>query len=215
VQYIVNAVVDHPRSKGPRALNEYVEATSPEKAQQIARLEFEEDGYTVLRVNDVKPRRVREKLDPSLIPRQGRIIGAARRHIPRGVSIARRGIGAIRRGRGTRRVARPVKPATKPTVHRYIADPGHLTKPDDHPGYDNLNLVRLVEADSTPGYVPTKQLIEGQIVMPPHQFDTLMKKMSKWGDVEIVHEPGGPPGPNRIIRRGRENQATNIFIDKA
>lgn len=49
--------------------------------------------------------------------------------------------------------------------------------------------------------------------MPQHQWDTLAKKMRDWPDVEFTDEDGDGYY-DRIIRRGRRNTQTNIFIDR-
>jgi len=102
-------------------------------------------------------------------------------------------------------------PQPKGTV---VTDPGKLPEPDDHPGYDDLNNIRLVSYANAKGYNPVKNLIEAQVVMPQHQFKNILDKVRKWKDVEITDEDNDGT-IDRIIRRARDNKATNIFIDRA
>ena len=111
---------------------------------------------------------------------------------------------------------RPRKPlrSMKGPDARLYADPARLPEPDDYAGYDNLNLVRLVPSAEKKGHVPIKRLMEGQIVLPPHQWQNIAEKVQDWPDVQFSDEDKDG-APDRIIRRGHKNYQTNLFIDKA
>jgi hypothetical protein len=94
-------------------------------------------------------------------------------------------------------------------------DPAKLPKPHDYPGYDNLNNLRLVPTAKAPGYHPVKGLMEGQIVLPQHQFDRALKDVTshpEYSDIEFETEGKKVV---RMVRRGKANSATNIFVDRA
>lgn len=61
----------------------------------------------------------------------------------------------------------------------------------------NTQLIRVV-----PG---VDRLICLRVELPPDQWDELLNAVRSWPDVEIT--------PGRIVRRGKKNRATNIFID--
>lgn len=160
--------------------------------------------------------KIRAKFDPQ-------VARAMIRHGRGALRTARRGAGLlrriprprIRRAKATVRPIPEVKPAAKRGIDpRLYADPARLPPPKDYAGYDNLNLVRLVEKADKPGFVPVKHLIEGQIVLPAHQWNDVYSEVKDWKDVEITDEDHDND-PDRIIRRGRKNYQTNLFIDKA
>jgi hypothetical protein len=77
-------------------------------------------------------------------------------------------------------------------------DPQALPKPIDLRGYDHT-LVRVVpEID---------KLIELQVRLPRHIWNDLHDIAKDWPDVEIDEKA------RRIVRRGKKNAATNLFID--
>jgi len=94
--------------------------------------------------------------------------------------------------RGERRSYEPRK-----KTHMRL-DPEKLPKPIDLRGYDHT-LIRLVpEID---------QLMELQIQVPAHIWDELREIIKGWTDVEVDEKN------RRIVRRGRINAATNMFVD--
>lgn len=170
----------------------------------------------------------RELMDPA-VARE--IRGSGSRLFRTGLGVARRGARLGRQLRTLRRpqLRRPMFPRTKlPTPRqpstpqrtprketlRYIADPARLTKPDDYPGYDNLNFLRIVEAATKKGYHPVKRLMEGQIVLPAHQWDRVHAQVKEWPDIAVTDE-NKDDQPDRIIRRGHDNYQTNLFVDRA
>jgi nucleotidyltransferase/DNA polymerase involved in DNA repair len=77
-------------------------------------------------------------------------------------------------------------------------DPQELPVPIDFHGFDHT-LVRLVpEID---------QLIEVQVRLPSHVWEQIREETKGWSDVEVDQKN------RRIVRRGRLNKATNIFLD--
>jgi hypothetical protein len=93
-------------------------------------------------------------------------------------------------------------------------DPAKLPKPHDYPGVDNGNNIRLVPTAKAPGYHPVKGLMEAQLVLPQHQFDRVLKDVTsheEYSDVEFETEGKKVV---RMVRRGKANSATNIFIDR-
>jgi hypothetical protein len=94
-------------------------------------------------------------------------------------------------------------------------DPAKLPKPHDYPGIDNLNNLRLVPTAKAPGYHAVKGLMEAQLELPQHQFDRVLKDVTshpEYSDVEFETEGSKVV---RMVRRGKANSATNIFIDRA
>jgi hypothetical protein len=77
-------------------------------------------------------------------------------------------------------------------------DPQALPKPIDLRGYDHT-LVRVVPQ--------IDRLIELQIKLPRHIWNDLHDIAKDWPDVEIDEKA------RRIVRRGKKNAATNLFID--
>jgi len=96
-----------------------------------------------------------------------------------------------------------------------VNDPAKLPEPLDFPGYDNLNNVRIVPYANAKGYQPVKDLVEGQVVVPQHQFSKILKLVNKFRDhpVELTDEDNDGV-IDRIVRRGRDGPL-NLFIDKA
>ena len=98
-----------------------------------------------------------------------------------------------------------MKPETRRAILRREYDfapantePAALPKPIDLRGYDHT-LVRVVpEVD---------RLIEMQVKLPKHVWNDMAKLVKDWPDVEIDVEN------KRIVRRGKLNKATNLFID--
>jgi hypothetical protein len=158
----------------------------------------------------------------------GRLLNPERlgfRYSSRVYGHARRAVAGIRRIMPRRRATRPTRPTAKPRARisthaepppdpRLYADPARLPKPHDIAGYDNLNNIRLVEKADAPGYYPVKRLVEGQIVLPQHQWGELYDQVKKWPDIELTDE-NGDGKVDRIIRRGRRNSQTNLFVDSA
>jgi hypothetical protein len=154
----------------------------------------------------------------AFLPRRSRILTGARR-------LARR----IPRRRTRPRVEARTPPqrtraATAPTrTPSYIADPARLVKPIDIPGYDNLNNVRFVPRDNAPGYYPTRGLVEGQIVLPQHQFLKSLEVIEgnpEYDHVELTDENGDGymdrfvvRGPKDASRPKRQN--VGLFVDIA
>lgn len=155
--------------------------------------------------------------DPALIPRgRGRLVRPTIRAARLGYRGARGLVRRVRSHRAAKPRAAPVRviaPSRRPDPRLY-ADPARLPKPQDHPGYDNLNNVRLVPEAKAKGYVAVKRLMEGQMVMPQHQWNTLYTKVKDWPDVEVTDEDKDGK-PDRLIRRGHKNRQTNLFIDRA
>ena len=89
----------------------------------------------------------------------------------------------------------------KKTKRKRKLDPVKLPKPNDFRGFDHT-LVRIVPK--------IDKLIEAQIVLPAHIFDDIADVLEKesFKDVEIDRKVG------RIVRRGKKNKATNIFMDR-
>jgi len=78
-------------------------------------------------------------------------------------------------------------------AQRRYRDPRPRTKPIDLAGYDNTSMVRLVPQDDTPGYYPTRGLVEGQIVQPQHQFIKFLETINgkpEYGHIELTDENG-------------------------
>jgi hypothetical protein len=162
-----------------------------------------------------------EGFDPSYIVRGVRqtagLVRTGARHARTIHGLASQVRRQVTRRRAVTPTATPRRPPTKmrgPDARLY-ADPAKLPRPDDHPGYDNLNNIRLVpEFTGNKQYLPVKRLIESQVVLPQHQWDTLYEKISKWPDVEVTDEDGDGK-PDRLIRRGHRNNQTSVFIDRA
>lgn len=153
-----------------------------------------------------------EEYEPAFIPRRSRIISGGRRALRTGRRLRRQL--TVMRSRRTTRPRIPAKTRVQTKRFSIYADPARLPKPVDIAGYDNLNNVRLVNKADAPGYYPVKRLMEGQIVLPSHQWYDLARKVEGWPDVEFTDEDGDRV-PDRIIRRGRRNSQTNLFIDRA
>jgi len=163
-----------------------------------------------------------KELDPAFIPRRSRIFGGAKRAIRTGRRIAARIPRTTRRPRATTPRPRP-SPSARPRTPGYIADPAKLVTPIDIPGYDNLNNVRFVPRDDSPGYYPTRGLVEGQIVLPQHQFLRsleVIEKNPEYGHVELTDEDGDGyidrfvvRGPKDETRPKRQN--VGLFVDIA
>jgi hypothetical protein len=77
-------------------------------------------------------------------------------------------------------------------------DPQKLPKPIDLRGFDHT-LVRLVP--------DIDQLMEIQVSLPSHIFNDVLTVTKGWKDVEVDEKN------RRIVRRGKKNPATNIFLD--
>jgi len=176
---------------------------------------------------DAQAARMGTEYDPSLLRRpQSRIIGGARRAVGVGRSIR----AAVPTRRGTRiRTATapgPIRPSTqqrRPRLPGYIADPSKLVKPIDLPGYDNLNNVRFVPRDDTPGYYPTRGLTEGQIVLPQNQFMRSLEVIEgspEYSHAELLDEDGDGY-IDRLVFRGPKDakhptrQNVGLFVDIA
>ena len=102
-------------------------------------------------------------------------------------------------------------------------DPAKLSNPIDLPGYDNSNMVRLVPQDDTPGYYPTRGLVEGQIIQPQHQFLKVLdviQNRPEYAHIELTDE-NGDGYIDRWIARGPKDSKNptkgnvNIFGDIA
>ena len=90
------------------------------------------------------------------------------------------------------------KRGKKLKVGRRLLDPKKLPKPLDFRGFDG-SLIRVVpEID---------RLMEVQIRVPKHIFNDIANATNGFPDVEVDRKNG------RIVRRGKKNKATNIFID--
>jgi len=159
---------------------------------------------------------------PAFLPRRSRIITGARSLHAAGRSLAR--------SRPLRRLARSRRAPSKPRETSrpqqrlpYIADPAKLVTPIDLPGYDNKVNVRFVPHDDTPGYYPTRGLVEGQIVLPQHQFLRSLEVIEsnpEYGHVELTDEDGDGyidrfvvRGPKDSARPKRQN--VGLFVDIA
>lgn len=78
-----------------------------------------------------------------------------------------------------------------------VLDPKHNPKPIDISYYGGM--VRLVPS--------VDQLIEAQLSLPGRQWHQVCEVVKDFRDVERI-------GNWRIVRRGRKNAATNLFIDR-
>lgn len=77
-------------------------------------------------------------------------------------------------------------------------DPKALPDPMDFRGYDHT-MVRVVpEID---------RLIEIQVRLPAHIWDDVYEATKSFKDLEV------DMNDRRMVRRGRKNKATNIFLD--
>jgi hypothetical protein len=175
---------------------------------------------------DEQAERLGLKYEPAFLPRRSRIISGARRAVRTGARVRGR-LRSIRPTIRTRsRTRTPTRRTTIPATRRtpsYIADPARLVKPIDLPGYDNLNNVRFVPRDDSPGYYPTRGLVEGQIVLPQHQFLKsldVIEANPEYGHVELTDENGDGfidrfvvRGPKDASRPKRQN--VGLFVDIA
>jgi len=113
--------------------------------------------------------------------------------------------------------------ALDPRKRRRKSDPSKLSKPIDLPGYDNTSMVRLVPQDDTPGYYPTRGLVEGQIIQPQHQFLKVLDTINgrpEYSHIELTDE-NGDGYIDRWIARGPKDAKNptkgnvNVFGDIA
>jgi len=122
-----------------------------------------------------------------------------------------------------RRIRRLLPARLRRRRTRRYADPAKLTDPIDLPGYNNGDMVRLVPHDETPGYYPTRGLVEGQIVQPQHQFLKVLETINgrpEYGHIELTDE-NGDGYIDRWIARGPKDAKNptkgnvNVFGDIA
>ena len=176
---------------------------------------------------DMQAKKMGTRYHPSLLRRpQSRLVSSARRV----VGVGRRAAAPIRaiRGTRTRSASRPTPTRSSSTSARsrlpgYIADPSKLVKPIDLPGYDNLNNVRFVPRDDTPGYYPTRGLTEGQIVLPQNQFMRSLEVIEghpEYSHAELLDEDGDG-FIDRLVFRGPKDAKNptkhnvGLFVDIA
>ena len=90
------------------------------------------------------------------------------------------------------------KRGKKLKVRGRLLDPKKLPKPQDFRGFDG-SLIRVVP--------DIDRLMEVQIRVPSHIFNDIASATRNFPDIEIDRKN------RRIVRRGKKNRATNIFID--
>jgi hypothetical protein len=162
--------------------------------------------------------------DPAFVPRRSRILGGARRAVRSGQRLRGR-LSSLRSPRLTRQPRQPKRTTTPSPTRRpsYIADPAKLVKPIDIPGYDNLNNVRFVPKDDSPGYYPTRGLVEGQIVLPQNQFLRSLEVIEanpEYSHVELNDEDGDGFIDRFVVRGPKDEkrpkkQNVGLFVDIA